>query len=67
MRRTLLALTCRSADRTRRPDDRQDQRHAIAVEASGTVTITIEASDAENGMCGLSLNWGDGNKMPPKE
>lgn len=32
-----------------------------------TVTITIEASEAENGMCGLSLNWGDGNKMPPKK
>lgn len=35
--------------------------------AGETVTITIEASDAENGMCGLSLNWGDGNKMPPKK
>lgn len=31
------------------------------------ITITIEASEAENGMCGLSLNWGDGNKMPPKK
>lgn len=31
------------------------------------VTITIEASDAEGGMCGLDLNWGDGNRMPPKK
>ncbi len=31
------------------------------------VTITIEATDAEGGMCGLDLNWGDGNRMPPKK
>jgi hypothetical protein len=31
------------------------------------VTITIEASDAEGGMCGLDVNWGDGNRNPPKK
>lgn len=35
--------------------------------AGEPVTITIEASDAENGMCGMSLNWGDGERMPPKK
>ena len=31
------------------------------------VTITIEATDAEGGMCGLDLNWGDGNRNPPQK
>ncbi|MBI2306675.1 MAG: hypothetical protein HYU78_05170 [Rhodocyclales bacterium] len=35
--------------------------------AGEPVTITIEASEAENGMCGMSLNWGEGNRLPPKK
>lgn len=31
------------------------------------VTIVIEAADAEGGMCGLDVNWGDGNRNPPQK
>ena len=31
------------------------------------VTITIDAQNAAEGMCGLDLNWGDGNREKPKK
>jgi hypothetical protein len=31
------------------------------------VQITIDAQNAVDGMCGLDLNWGDGNREPPKK
>lgn len=31
------------------------------------VQITIDAKNAAEGMCGLDLNWGDGNREKPKK
>jgi hypothetical protein len=31
------------------------------------VTITIDAQNAAESMCGLDLNWGDGNREKPKK
>jgi hypothetical protein len=68
MRRTLLALAL-AAPLTALAGPTIDKISATPSpsKTGEAVTITIEASDAENGMCGLSLNWGDGNKMPPKK
>lgn len=33
--------------------------------AGSPVTITIDASDADSGICGLDVNLGDGNRLPP--
>jgi len=33
--------------------------------AGSPVTITIDASDADSGICGLDIKLGDGNRLPP--
>ena len=68
MRRTLLALAL-AAPLTALAGPTIDKISATPSpsKVGEAITITIEASEAENGMCGLSLNWGDGNKMPPKK
>ena len=69
MRRTLIALALAAPLAAFAANPTIDKISAIPSPAKvgEPVTITIEASDVEGGMCGLDLNWGDGNRMPPKK
>ncbi|MBK8523788.1 MAG: PKD domain-containing protein [Betaproteobacteria bacterium] len=69
MRRTLIALAFAAPLTAFAANPTIDKITATPSQAKvgEPVTITIEASDAEGGMCGLDLNWGDGNRMPPKK
>jgi hypothetical protein len=69
MRRTLIALALATplAAFAANPTIEKITATPSPAKAGEPVTITIEASDTEGGMCGLDLNWGDGNRMPPKK
>lgn len=69
MRRTLLALALSTplAALAANPNIDRITATPSPSKVGEVVTITIEASDAEGGMCGLDVNWGDGNRNPPKK
>jgi hypothetical protein len=69
MRRTLLALILSAPLVALAGNPNIDKITATPSpsKVGEVVTITIEASDAEGGMCGLDVNWGDGNRNPPQK
>lgn len=69
MRRTLIALALSAPLAALAANPTIDKITATPApsKVGEQIAITIEASDAEDGMCGMVVNWGDGNRTEPKK